>query len=102
MLGRMPLPWTLATLEPLVGQTLQLHLAPSLVQLLRLSGAQALGAQPAGATRAPFSLTFHGPAQPWAPQGTYRVEHDQLETLDLFLVPLGPDDRGMRYQAIFT
>lgn len=95
----MPQPWTLATLEPLVGQTFQLSLAPGNVQPLRLSAAQALGD---GAGGRSFSLIFHGPAQPWTPQGTYRTEHGQLAPLDLFLVPLGPDELGMRYQAIFN
>lgn len=37
-----------------------------------------------------------------APQGTYRLEHDELGTLEIFLVPLGPDAVGMRYEAIFN
>jgi hypothetical protein len=56
---------------------------------------------PAG-RREPFHLLFRGPRSPYAPQGTHRLEHDQLGTLDLFLVPLGPDAAGMRYEAIFT
>jgi hypothetical protein len=52
--------------------------------------------------RAPFSLIFHGPASPYAPQGTWHVEHAELEELELFLVPLGPDGDVMRYQAVFS
>jgi hypothetical protein len=55
-----------------------------------------------GAGRAQFSLLFRGgPDQP-LPQRIYRVEHDDLGALDLFLVPLGPDDVGQRYEAVFT
>lgn len=36
------------------------------------------------------------------PQGIHRVEHEQLGSLEIFLVPLGPDQQGMRYEAIFT
>jgi hypothetical protein len=36
------------------------------------------------------------------PQRIYRVEHEALDPLDLFLVPIGPRDGGMQYQAIFT
>jgi len=48
-----------------------------------------------------FSLVFRGPLKPHFPQGTYTVEHEKLGKFDLFLVPLGPDSSGMRYQAIF-
>lgn len=49
-----------------------------------------------------FSLIFHGPASPYAPQGTWPLEHPELEGLELFLVPLGPDGDVMRYQAVFS
>ncbi|GMA15235.1 hypothetical protein E5F05_01290 (plasmid) [Deinococcus metallilatus] len=94
--------WTFTALEPLVGQTFLLHLAPDQVQSLRLSEAQALGEPRGEGVSVPFSLLFHGPAQPWAAQGTYHMEQAELGALDVFLVPLGPDARGMRYQAIFN
>jgi hypothetical protein len=49
-----------------------------------------------------FSLLFHGPSEPWSPQGTFRVEHADLGSEELFLVPLGPDERGMRYEAVIA
>ncbi|HEY0553181.1 MAG TPA: hypothetical protein VGG20_02890 [Thermoanaerobaculia bacterium] len=52
----------------------------------------------------PFSAYFLGPKSPLLPQRIYRVVHDQLGTLDLFLVPLGPDPKagGMLYEAVFN
>jgi hypothetical protein len=52
--------------------------------------------------REPFSLEFTDPEPEHVPQQTVVVEHDQLGTFDLFVVPLGPSDEGMRYEAIFT
>jgi hypothetical protein len=49
-----------------------------------------------------FSLVFRGPLKSHFLQGTYTVEHEKLGKFDLFLVPLGPDSAGMRYQAIFS
>jgi hypothetical protein len=49
-----------------------------------------------------FSLVFTGRASPWLPQGTYRLIHPQLRERDLFLVPIGPDAAGMRYEAVFS
>jgi hypothetical protein len=62
-----------------------------------------------GTFRAPFSVLFYGPLQPVMAQGIYRVEHEQLGALELFLVPVGPDEpsvpgqapTAMRYEAVF-
>jgi len=50
----------------------------------------------------PFSLTFRGPRDALLPQSTYRLEHDAMGDLDLFLVPIGPDPQGMCYEAVFN
>jgi uncharacterized protein DUF6916 len=58
---------------------------------------------PPGAARVPFSLIFHdADASRYAPQQTFLVRHDALGTFALFMVPLGADDRGMRYQAVIS
>jgi hypothetical protein len=57
---------------------------------------------PASEMRSPFSLVFHGPAEPFLPQQIYRLDHPQIRELTLFLVPLGPHGDGMRYEAVFT
>jgi hypothetical protein len=49
-----------------------------------------------------FSLTFLGPADIYMPQQTYALEHDNLGALELFLVPIGRDERGFQYQAVFN
>lgn len=55
-----------------------------------------------GPRRPQFSLVFRGGPTPPLRQRIYRLEHDAIGTLDLFLVPLGPDDVGQRYEAVFT
>lgn len=49
-----------------------------------------------------FSLTFRGPHEPYLPQHIYRIEHDQMGTLELFLVPIGRDEDGFQYEAVFN
>jgi len=49
-----------------------------------------------------FSLIFTGVPSPWLQQGSYKLAHPQLSDCELFLVPLGPDATGMRYQAVFS
>ncbi len=50
----------------------------------------------------PFSVLFRGPTLPVLPQRTYVMDHNSLGRLELFLVPVGPDGQGMRYEAVFT
>ena len=53
--------------------------------------------------RQAFSLIFHAPSDaPVLPQRIYRFEHDSLDVLDLFVVPLGPKGGAFRYEVIFT
>ncbi len=52
---------------------------------------------------APFSVTFRAcGAQRSGPQGLYRLDLPGTGTVDLFIVPIGPDGQGMCYQAIFN
>jgi hypothetical protein len=49
-----------------------------------------------------FSLIFTGIASPWLQQGLYTLVHSQMQECELFLVPIGPDEAGMRYEAAFS
>ena len=55
-----------------------------------------------GSARRQFSLVFRGGPAPPLPQRIHAVEHDRLARLEIFLVPLGPDAEGQRYEAVFT
>jgi hypothetical protein len=65
-------------------------------------GPDAAGRPAHAGGRAPFSLVFRSPPGAPLPQHIYRLQHDELGVLDLFLVPIGPDDEGMRYEAVFS
>lgn len=76
-------------------QSLDIVLAEATVQ-------RETNAPPGTTLRMPFSLIFRGPRTIILPQSMYRVVHEHLGSFDLFLVPLGPDQTGMRYEAIFA
>ncbi len=57
---------------------------------------------PSPGQRQPFSLMFRGMGDPVLPQRIYSVENEEMGSLELFLVPIGPDERGMRYEAVFS
>jgi hypothetical protein len=75
---------------------------PLEVELISATG---LGGSAGGETsgrRQPFSIVFRGPGDVLLPQRIYRMEHEEIGAFDLFLVPIGPDEKGLRYEAIFT
>ena len=49
-----------------------------------------------------FLSSFEQAATPVLEQMIRRLEHDELGAFELFLVPIGPDDTGMRYEAVFA
>ncbi len=49
-----------------------------------------------------FSLIFTGVTAPWLRQGLYTLIHPLVKECELFLVPIGPDAAGMRYEAVFS
>ncbi len=57
-----------------------------------------------GTRSEPFSVFFRGPRTPVLQQQIYRLTHDRMETMEIFLVPVGPDPKagGMLYEAVFN
>lgn len=96
--------WTRAQFAPHVGEKFQVLVdgRPALeLELIEASPIR-LGSKPGIGRADPFSLVFLGPADPTLGQGTHALGHPALGDLFLFLVPILPDDRGARYEAIFA
>jgi hypothetical protein len=88
---------------PYVGQRFRMRVESTVlidVELLAVSGPGACNTAPSG-RRDPFSIVFRAATGRVLPQKIYRMEHEHLGTFDLFLVPIGPDSKGMRYEAVF-
>jgi hypothetical protein len=49
-----------------------------------------------------FSILFQGPREPLLPQHIYQMEHETMGSFDLFLVPIGRDEKGTTYEAVFN
>ena len=92
---------TVETFAELVGDRFVLGIGPDATLELELIEANPLGARP-GRGRAPFSILLRGPLAPVMPQRIYPLAHETLGSLELFIVPIGPRDGGMAYEAIFT
>ena len=49
-----------------------------------------------------FSLVFRVPRHAVLPQRIYTVENDRMGSMDIFLVPIMPDQEGGRMEAVFN
>jgi hypothetical protein len=49
-----------------------------------------------------FSLRFRGDREQIFPQRMYAMKHEAIGDFELFLVPIGRDDTGTFYEAVFN
>ena len=49
-----------------------------------------------------FSILFFAPIVEPFGQGLFELQHEQLGTLRLFLVPVSQDEKGVSYEAVFN
>ena len=89
--------------RPHLNQSFRIQLTDSEPIDLTLMSVTELGQANKPETRRPFSLIFLGPvSQRFLGQSIYRLQHEQMGSFDLFIVPIGPEAGRMRYEAILT
>lgn len=49
-----------------------------------------------------FSLLFLGSSKTILPQQMYELQHGELEKMTLFIVPVGQNDQGVKYEVVFN
>jgi hypothetical protein len=84
-----------------IGQRFHIRARPDTELEAELIETRALG-QASRGRRVPFSLSFRTGQLTALPQRIYEVAHDEIGSYDIFLVPVGPDGKGMVYEAVFT
>ena len=67
-----------------------------LIRVERHEDSHALGEREA------FSIVFQSNRAEILAQQSCRLAHPRLGELDLFIVPIGQDDAGVRYEAVFS
>jgi hypothetical protein len=95
---------TLATWREYLGSHFSLRYGDGKAEELTLIEAANLGGgRPVAAgKREPYTLIFRAPSRDFlTPQRIYPLSHPALGELEIFLVPIGPDESGMRFEAIF-
>jgi hypothetical protein len=84
-----------------VNSVCRVHHGSSSVEM-HLLECRKLNSPPRSGHREPFALLFRGPKAPVLPQRIYQFDFEDLGPVEMFIVPIGPDDSGMRYEAIFA
>jgi hypothetical protein len=91
----------LASFSPFVGRRFDVAAAVGTVEL-ELVEAKALRAGAGAPRQDPFSLLFKAEKDCALWQGSVRMEHETMGPLDLFLVPVGEDQDGRYFEAIYN
>ncbi|SDQ85342.1 hypothetical protein [Pseudoxanthomonas sp. CF125] len=93
---------TLQHFAPYVNETFAATMSDGEVPFV-LVEARALQDSPApGTMRSPFSLLFRNASSFLFPQQLYRMRHDGIGEVGIFLVPIAREREGFLYQAIFN
>jgi hypothetical protein len=93
--------------DPHLNTVFQVRIAEDQAVPLELIEVRRMATQPAVAQRVvrtySFALLFLGPSEPPLPQQMYTFAHPAMGLIgDLFIVPVGREERGLRYEAIFN
>jgi hypothetical protein len=74
----------------------EITLPASVVEVTQLNGYSPL-------ERIPFSVIFRtNQKNEYYSQGTYVVHHPEINEIIMFLSPKGFDEKGMKYEAVFS
>lgn len=95
-------PYELEAYESCVGDAFRLEFADHPPIDLTLAEAAPSPWQREEGGKVAFRLEFTGPAEPLLDQRTYRMQHGELGTIEIFIVPIGRDEKATTYEAIFT
>ena len=94
---------TAETFNPYVNDVFQLHWSEINFEPVELLSATARPKFAVPGGRVPFTLKFRARSrQFYVPQGLYPLSHAQAGRVELFLVPVGPDETGMIFEAVFN
>lgn len=94
---------TIDNFEPLTGSSFWVEFPNGAKVELRLERVgKVMESELAQLQRQPFSLYFVGPKSFLLKQHTYRVTHESMEPMEIFLVPVGEQKDAYQYEAVFT
>ena len=93
---------TASDFSPLLEQKFQIKLAGNTTLVVQLTEVTISKNIDERNGRQSFSIVFRGPRDLEMTQGMYPVSHEKLGEFNLFMVPIGPDEKGLCYEAVFN
>lgn len=92
---------TVADFEPHLNTAFQIHYGQGETLGVTLVEAKTRGTGLPD-QRHGFALLLQSTINNYLQQGIYHITHEALEPMELFIVPVGPNQTGMRYEIIFN
>lgn len=93
---------TAADFQPQIGKNFLIHFSTDVVTQAQLEKVVDLPAHP-NLQRRPFSILLQTTQNlQYYPQAIYTIEHSAWGSLQIFLVPVGRNEKGVQYEAVFS
>lgn len=92
---------TLDTFKNQIGKSFSMSDGEATITVKLISATMSKYKNPEG-KKEPFSLEFRGPKDIVFPQKMYTLKSENINDVEIFFVPVGPDEEGMIYQAVFS
>lgn len=94
---------TKQTFENIQDKSFEIAFGPEQLSVCELIEVKAINSQTLEhGQNEPFALLFQTSGDTIFEQNTYMVKNKELDEIPLFLVPVGADENGVRYEAVFT
>ena len=93
---------TIDTFQARLGERFDVIVDERQMMVTRLTRIFSWGEDVAERPRQPFSIVLHALPEAIIPQRIYEVQNAALGSFEIFLTPIGPDQYGMQYEAVFT
>lgn len=91
--------FTLEMFSQQLNTKFRMHYTPSESAEVELTKVTDLGSTP---NHTQFSCIFLAPPPVPVFQSIFKLEHEELGSFELFLVPIGKDAKGVQYEAVFN
>lgn len=92
---------TLDVWAGLIGESFSLQFEDGSSVDLRVTAAESVPGAP-GRNAGTYSVLLAGPEDPFLPQQMWPLSHPEIGEHQIFLVPIGRDDSGYQYEAVFS
>lgn len=89
-----------ADFSPYLNQKFYIHYGETEQLEVELISVDILGKTPVGRMQQ-FSLIFQSGIQAYLPQGVFHISQQPMGSMEVLTIPIGANQRGMRYQVIF-